>query len=378
MSDEVKPPQSTNQTDDRLLSDDGSLLEIVRDRLSDQVFTEWFKEQQFAENILKGQAYFNGPSPAKDPERHSPSKLLHCHRKASYDRQNAPKEGTSPDGLFWIGSEFEEQIIVPFLQDTVTTEETYVQNSVWIDSELMVNGESLRIRGSTDPVVVTADADPLFVTEIKTTSNLEHLSGPKPYHRAQLHAYLYALNEDYDYPITDGMIVYGSRTTFDIEAFHVEFDPEFWERITEWMVEQTLYEQEDELPPAEPERDWECSYCSYKHRCGEAATPYSDIGIDGLLPLFNEYDRKPLIDYLEAHGDSGARLTPTLAHEYPDLVPEFGAHEWSCPACQETYAWNELDWDGTPDDPPLCPNCLESGNMVTLSGPEPDEQVNAS
>lgn len=35
----------------------------------------------------------------------------------SYNWKNAPKEGTPPDGLFWIGSEFEEQIIGPYLQD---------------------------------------------------------------------------------------------------------------------------------------------------------------------------------------------------------------------------------------------------------------------
>lgn len=361
--------------DQSLPASERAVSRPVRDRLSNEAFAEWYKEQQVKENILNGQAYFNGPSPPKDPEKHTPSKLLQCHRKASYDRQNAPNEGTPPEGLFWIGSEFEEQVVVPFLQDVVTTEETYVQNSVWMDTEITVNGTSLRVRGSTDPVIVTADADPLFVTEIKTTKDLEHLSGPKPHHRAQLHAYLYALNEEYDRTIQDGMVVYGSRTTFDIEAFHVEFDPGFWERVTEWMAAQTEYEDDEELPPADPERGWECSYCSYKHRCGEANTPYSDIGIGGLLPLFDEYDRDPLVEYLEAHSELGAKLTPTLAHTYPGLVVEFGAYDWSCPACPETFAWDEFDWDGNTDDPPLCPNCLESGSMVSLSGPEPADQL---
>ncbi|GGL67150.1 CRISPR-associated protein Cas4 [Halocalculus aciditolerans] len=372
MSDEsTTPPHDPPQTPS---GKSAYVSKIVRDRISDQTFREWYAEQQVAENILEGQAYFNGPSPPKDPGKHTPSKLLQCHRKASYDRQNAPNEGTPPEGLFWIGSEFEEQVIVPFLQDA-TTPKTYVQNSVWIDTEITVEGTTVRLRGSTDPAIVTKDAEPLFVTEIKTTKDVQHLSEPKPHHKAQLHAYLYALDEEHDHSVRDGLVVYGSRTTFDLKAFHIEFDPEFWERVTEWMAAQTNYEARGELPPADSERDWECSYCSYKHRCGEADTPYSDIEFDGLLPLFADYDRDPLTEYLDGYADAGAKLTPTLAHVYPDLVPEYGAYEWSCPACPETFAWDALDWDGDTDDPPLCPNCLDAGEMVTLGGPEPHDQL---
>jgi CRISPR/Cas system-associated exonuclease Cas4 (RecB family) len=42
------------------------------------------------------------------------------------------------------------------------------------------------------------------VTEIKTMSSLEHLDGLKRHHKAQLQAYLYALDETYDRSITDG------------------------------------------------------------------------------------------------------------------------------------------------------------------------------
>lgn len=235
-------------------SSEFDVSQVVVDRITNQAFNEWYSEQQFQTNILEGKAYFNGPSPPKGPERHSPSKLLQCHRKASYARKNAPREGTPPEGLFWIGSEFEEQVIVPFLQD-ITTPETYVTNSLWIDTELTVDGTELHVRGSTDPAIVNADADPLFLTEIKTTTSLDHLSGPKTHHNAQLHAYLYALNEEYDHEVTNGMIVYGSRKTLDIEGFHVEFDPGFWETTVEWMSTQTKYEQAGELPPSTPEQD---------------------------------------------------------------------------------------------------------------------------
>ena len=348
--------------------------QVVRERITNRAFNEWYSERQFKTNILEGKAYFNSPSPPKAPERHTPSKLLQCHRKASYARKNAPREGTPPEGLFWIGSEFEEQVIVPFLQD-ITTSETYVTNSLWIDTEIVVGEKELQVRGSTDPAIVNADAEPLFVTEIKTTTSLDHLSEPKPHHRAQLHAYLYALDREYDHSITDGMIVYGSRKTLDIEAFRVEFDPEFWERVVNWMRAQTEYEQAGELPPAAPERDWECNYCSFKHRCGEAKTPYADTGHNGLLPVFDEYDRQNLDEYLEAHTDRGARLTPTLAHHFPDLVEQFGVYDWGCSRCGGSFEWDSVDWNGNVDDLPFCPDCAEAGDLVTLSGPEADMQL---
>lgn len=369
------PPSETPAENNSVSGDtEFDVPQVVLDRISNREFDEWYSEQQFQTNILEGQAYFNGPSPPKDPDRHSPSKLLHCHRKASYARQNAPREGTPPEGLFWIGSEFEEEVIVPFLQD-ITTPETYVTNSLWIDAEIIVDGTTLQLRGSTDPAIVTAEADPVLLTEIKTTSSLDHLSEPKEHHRAQLHAYLYALNEKHEYDITTGLIVYGCRKTLDIEVFHVEFDAEFWGDVVEWMAEQTAYEQADELPAATPEREWECSYCSFKERCGKGDKPFSDTGYDGLLPLFDGYDRQNLEEYLQAHDDRDARLTPTLAHVYPELTDTYGVYDWSCPGCGATFEWDTIEWDGDTADPPLCPSCTAAGDLFTLSGPAPADQL---
>jgi len=200
--------------------------------ISNESFNDWYNERQFRQNILEGNPYFNGPSPPKSPARHAPSTLLQCHRKTTYSRQNAPREGTTPQGLFWIGSEFEEQIIVPYLQ-TVIPDQSYVQNSVWIDTTVTHEGTELRFRGATGPVLVTADADPVLVTEIKTTTSLGHISEPKTHHKAQLHAYLYGLDDDYEHPITEGLLVYGSRESFNIKVFHVSFSEDFWQTVVQ-------------------------------------------------------------------------------------------------------------------------------------------------
>jgi len=334
-----------------------------------------YHERQVEQNILQGQAYFNGPSPPKPPEQHAPNELRQCHRKTWYKRLNAPKETIPPQGLFFFGTRFEEDVIVPYLQDRVTTETTYVQNSIWIDATLTVNDTTLRIKGATDPTIVTIDGEPLYLTEIKTTTSLDHLTESKEHHRAQLHAYLFALNKEYNHSITNGLLLYGSRTSLNIKVFHVSFNEEFWAAVTDWMATQTRYQRLGNLPPATPERDWECKYCPFKNRCGQADTPYTDIEFEGLLPLFNDYDRQTLTEYLEYYRERNAKLTPTLAHSYPDLVDEYGAFDWSCASCNETYAWDAVEWDASITDPPVCQNCLGSGDLVTLSGPEPDVQL---
>jgi CRISPR/Cas system-associated exonuclease Cas4 (RecB family) len=347
----------------------------VKEAVSNRSFNEWYQERQFEENILDGKPYFNGPSPPPDPERHSPSQLTQCHRKISYRKDNAPQEGASPDGLFWLGTQFEERIAVPYLQAVATTDETYVRNSIWIDVNIDVGDETLRLKGTTDPVITDADGDPLLVTEIKSTSSLDHLSSPKPHHKAQLHAYLYGLTREYDYVIHDGLVLYGSRKTMDVKAFHVPFDESFWrDTVVEWMRNQTEYREAESLPPADPSFGWECNFCSYRNRCGQADTPYKDYGPVGLLPVFTEYREAQLVEYLDAYADAEAKLTPALANEFTELASEYGSYDWRCTSCGSSFAWDAVNGDDS-EGPPVCPVCIEQGDFVTLSGPEPDDQL---
>jgi len=100
------PDNRIDRIDISLPADEFDLQDVISG-VSNRGFNEWYAERQFETNILEGKSYFNGASPPKPPNQHTPSKLLQCHRKVSYARLNAPREGTPPEGLFWIGSEFE-------------------------------------------------------------------------------------------------------------------------------------------------------------------------------------------------------------------------------------------------------------------------------
>lgn len=349
------------------------LEQSLTESVSKEAFDKWYREKQFAENIRNGTPYFNGPGSTKPPERHSPSQLLQCQRKTAYNQLNAPEESADPEGIFWFGSRFEEDIIMPFLQNLVADSNKYVCNSLWVDFTTSSNYGELRIKGETDPVIVDADSKPLVPFEVKTKRSIEDLTEPNRHHKAQIHAYMRGLTKKHGRNITDAIILYGSRTDLDLTSFHVEFDPTFWKEVVlEWAETHTSYRVSDELPPDDPEYHWECNVCSYRHRCGQSNEPYTDVGPVGFLPEYAGYPQKKVTEYLEAH--DGAVLTPTLAQQYPEIAAQYPVAEWRCVSCDSKFAWNEPDWDGDLSAPPLCPECANNGTLAPLRSPQPDEQ----
>jgi CRISPR-associated exonuclease Cas4 len=336
-------------------------------------FADWYQEREFTRNIREGHPYFNGPDRIPAPERHSPSQLNQCHRKIYYRQLNAPEEQADPKGIFWTGTKFEEELVVPYLEAIVGADE-YVRNSMWIDVTCETDAGEIRIKGATDPVIVDAESEPLLLTESKTKRSLDHLDEPDRHHLAQTHCYMYGLTQKYDRRVTDALLLYSSRTSLDLRAFHVAFDPWFWRRtVLNWAADHTQLRLDEELPAADPELPWECNVCSYRHRCGQAEeTAHSDVGVSGLLPLWTGYPQAKLVEYLEGHSE--AKLTPALAYEYPALADDYGVYDWVCEACGGQQAWDDVDWDGSTAEPPDCRACASKGIHASLGGVLPTIQ----
>jgi len=335
------------------------------EKITAERFDEWYQNREYRQNIRDGKPYFNGPSSVPPLGRHSPSKLLQCHRKIYYRQENAPQEQDDAEGILWTGRRIEEDVILPFLQDVVGTDQTYVRNSMWIDFNVEVEDNELRIKGVTDPVLVDGESNPLLPTEVKTTSSIEYKDSPDRRHRAQLHAYIAGLSAEHGHDLTKGVLIYVSRETFDVKIFRVEFDSEFWnETVLLWAKMHTEYRLDDELPPAQPEADWECEYCSYRERCGKGDTQYADMSPIGLLQNVESYPRNKVREYLDAH--DGATLTPTLAEKFPDLADKYGVQLWECPNCLKSFKREEIPGELGPDRRPLCPHCVQSETLTEL------------
>ncbi len=358
---------------DRSSSSTPSKVDNLLSTLTGDRFGEWYRERTYRQNIENGTPYFNGPPSVPAIEQHSPSKLLKCHRQVIYQQYNAPQEKSDPDGIFWFGTRFEEDVAFPFLEQAITESNTYVQNSVWVNFRVETGGVELEIRGETDPLIVDTNAVPILPTEIKTKSSIEHTSSPNRSHRAQLHAYMVGLSKKYDIDLTKGVIMYGSRESLDVKIFHVEFDVGFWEDIVlEWAASHTEYRLKDKLPPADPEHDWECKFCAYRERCGKGDTGYGDSGPYGFLPGYSGYPKEKIIEYLEAHDET--HITPSIAEEYPELAIEYDVVSWHCPECSISFDWDTIDPRATSDSVPLCPNCAANDRLAELRVPLPEMQ----
>lgn len=353
--------ETTSDGTPRVTQQPGDDIQELLDRLSPQRFRAWYQDRQWRKNIEEGRPYFNGPGNVPNPERHSPSQLLQCHRKLVYRQENAPSEQSDPRGIFWFGTKFEEDLLFPFLNRAITDSDTYVQNSIWIDFTVESTAGELRIKGATDPVIVDADATPILPTEVKTKSSVSNIEEPNRHHRAQVHAYLVGLSRKFDLDFTDAVLVYGGREALEVKTFHVEFDAEFWEEVVvNWAEQHTQYRVDGELPPDDPEYDWECRFCSYRTRCGKGDTNHQDVGSNGLLAGYAEYPRDVVVEYLEGKPDES--LTPTLAKEFPELAKQYGVVNWYCRRCSSEVSWDEVD----PHGDPLCPHCAEQDELSTL------------
>lgn len=341
-------------------------------KVSDDSFQDWYRQREFSNNIREGKSFFNGPPQLTDAGRLTPSTLLQCKRKIYYQQLNAPREEPPPNGLFWVGSRFEDELALPYLEEAVANQDEYVTNSLWVDFDVDTPAGQVQIKGSTDPVIVDEDAVPIVPTEIKTKRSVHDLQTPNRHHLAQLHAYMRGLSQKYKKEISDGVLLYGSRTHLDVQAFHVNFDTAFWEdTVVKWAGNHAVYRLNERLPPADPEYDWECNVCDYRERCGKGSRLFDDIDATGLLPLF-VYPRRSVTQYLETYG---GKLTPSLAHQYPDLTEKCDVHDWWCRGCESHFTWDAIDWQGDVSNPPKCQNCMENGDMRFLSGPDPENQI---
>lgn len=348
---------------------------IAIDAISSDGFKTWRRATTTRENIEQGRAYYNEPSPEDPPEKHTPSSLLQCHRKLAYRKSNAPRETEMAHGILWVGSQIEEEIVLPYLRDAVADCGLFVTNSLYVDFEVASNAGDLVVKGSTDPVVVDADGTPVLPTEVKTKQSIDHLRSPNEHHKAQLHAYMVGLSRKHDIDLRRGCLIYGARDSFDLKVFDVEFDDEFWENtVVAWASDHTAYRVGDGLPPADARFGWECDFCAYRERCGEGGLPVHDRGHSGFVP-FVEYPRAEVTDHLAAKTD--VALTPTLASLYPDLAEEHDVVRWRCTACEATFNHDQVDWGGTRTEPPLCAVCASNDRLVELTVPWPP-RVNAN
>lgn len=197
---------------------------------------------------------------------------------------------------------------------------------------------------------------------------------PMTHHVGQLTAYQFAIAKTFEINPPPGLVVYVGRKDLQLREFVQPYDPGVLGDVINWMGEMTECRVEDVLPPKDPHQgDWdECYTCAFRERCGRGNEPWEDVREIGFIPLV-EYPRDQAEDYLRAN--PGAKVTPTLAVQHPELQEQYSVYDWVCEACDLTFPFDQFDWSGGREDRPNCPVCVdERGACALLRGPAPEEQ----
>lgn len=346
--------------------------DTIKNDISPETFRSWRQRQKYRENIKAGNHEYNMGGYDVEPRRHSPHELAQCPRKIHYREQNAPRENESPDGVFFVGTQIEEEIVEPYLDDIAEQHNLFVQNSKWVECEIETDDVgAIEIKGSTDPVICDADGDPHICTEIKSTKSLEYLDGPREHHLAQLRAYQYAISQEHG-EIPDGLLLYVDKTTLELRVYSPEFDENWFEHyVVDWAASLTEHRLNNELPPADPQQDWECDNCEFKERCGRGDSPVKAQPAEGFLPV-TEYPISAIGEYLRAH--ETARVSPSIAMENPEIADLYNVDPWVCRRCNAQYDWGSLEEDRSFSERPDCPDCAADGKQTPLRGPLPEER----
>ena len=343
----------------------------VADRITPSAFDAWYTKRRRRENARLGKFHRNVPTGPPPEDVVFPSSLLCCHRKQYYREHDAPAERRPPHGHFWVGSNVETEVVLPFLEAAVTETTEYVRNSRGLAAPGETGTDEVRHSGSTDPMLPTSEGRILLPTEVKTVADVGSTSLPREHHRAQLHAYLHGLSASTGESIDAGLIIYLGKSDFSLAPFFETFDEAFWtDRVVPWMEAHRAYRTASGIPPATPEQAWECDRCEFRHRCGKTDGPVSDAGPAGFVPTVR-YPRSE-VEYLRR--DPDVALTPTVAGAYPDLAAGTDVREWACPACGTRVEFGTTDWDGDPENRPVCPSCTSAGEYVPLAGTPPSRQ----
>lgn len=309
------------------------------------------------------------------------NELGQCQRRWMYEWTGAPVEEKLPYGIFETNTRIRERVIVDWLSDTVdagtVTEPEEITVSISPTENTPATSETEqtatipepsgdRTTNGDSPYTVTVQSGPLIRNEsddvtiatlVKTTGNIERTTGIKYRHLLELNTLLHGLG------IENGLVIYVDRHTLvNPRIYSTTYSSEAIDDVREWTTETAQFVVDEKLPPAEPPENWMCSYCPYEKRCGVNDSKYGGLSTVGFVAGLNAYSRQTIESHLETHPD--AKLTPTLAIDYPDLADTHDVDNWYCLECEQSYEHTDSEFETFNYPNTMTPECPECGTHL--------------
>ena len=179
------------------------------------------------------------------PNQYRASSIPYCNRKIALSRQLSEEELLEyPEEEHLVGVSIAGQLIHDFLEKALEPIELSAEEEVRLkigDFEIIGHYDLLlQVRGIGKIVV-----------DVKTCSDITKVH-PKEGHLRQLLFYQAALGE------IQGALLYVERNTLQTKLFVQEYNKEEFSKLVLKVAKLHSYMKREELPPPEPEFDYEC------------------------------------------------------------------------------------------------------------------------
>lgn len=213
--------------------------------------TEWLESNQW-------------PSKRKQPGTYKASDALKCMRKVYYQRRpdEYPVDDDLPLGLFEQGNNTERSFVRAMRHaygaGQVVGEVAENDGQPWVRVEIDAGDDTILVRGYPDCIVLRYNQEPWVLYEVKSKSKTWDGMTASKYHAGQLVVYWKALEPEH------ARLVYVSRNDVeDNKEFEFAAMEAAWSDVKAWFRRLYLFELEDQVPPAVPSSDFDCSFCPY-------------------------------------------------------------------------------------------------------------------
>lgn len=205
----------------------------------------------------------------KEIGRYYPSEVGNCLRKTWFSYKYPQDFDVDKQRFFEMGNILHEYIVKVF-----KSEKTPEVKLLKAEFPFQITVDDFIISGRIDDLLLLTVENKELLVEVKSTSNLKLITGPKPHHAMQLQFYMHATG------VHDGALLYLEKNTLQSKVYSVQFTQNAADEAFARFKALHAFLKNDELPPAEAklekELNWFCKYCEYKPKCDLAGLAQTD------------------------------------------------------------------------------------------------------
>ena len=208
---------------------------------------------------------------AKQEGRYYPSEIGSCMRKVWYSYKDPRPVQAELQKIFELGN-----IQHDFVADVLKSEKNPEIELLEEELPFKLDIKDFLVSGRIDDLLLVKASGRKLLVEVKSTSNIDFVDGPKPENAMQLQLYMHAIG------VHDGILLYIDKRNLKTKAFIIPFSEGIAALAIDRFMQLHNHLKSGKMPEPEArasrrdEIGWMCKMCDWKERCFKD-TPDSEI-----------------------------------------------------------------------------------------------------